>query len=140
MRTGTLERVSVEGSRQETILEGLKCVWSLTLNFLTHTIYWADSCKGRVESNRMDGAHATHTVLATGVLFSFGIAVFESSIYWTQINGVYTIDESTIEKRLVETSDSGSQGIQVVHSSKQPASEYVIHNTWKGDAKWLLFT
>lgn len=105
----------------------VRCIRPLTLEYSSHTIYWADHCRQSVESIRMDGSYETHSVVATGVHFSYGIAIYNSSLYWTQIDGVYALDvndsTSATSVKLVETSSLGAQGIQVVHSSKQPNGE-----------------
>ena len=68
-----------------TVLHSIHIVWpnALTLDYVTHSIYWGDAKLRVIESSFYDGSHR-RPVLTSGVRHVFAMTLFENYIYWTE--------------------------------------------------------
>lgn len=76
----------------------------------------------------MDGSMGTRSLLVTDVFFSYGISLFEDTIYWTQQTRLFSVDrvrgEPIIEIYSVGSNFSPLGGVEVVHLTKQPEGKH----------------
>ena len=125
--TETLERATIQGDAIWTLQNNVRCVWPLTLNYYTHTVYWIDYCNIRLESVRMEGSPEKNSLPVSNVelSLSFGITDFEDFLYWTQSNTVLSINKTAglVEEVYSSSSGEGIDGIKLVHPSKQPPGQ-----------------
>ena len=104
------------------------CIWPLTLDYSSYTIYWINYCTFRLESMSMDGSMEKQSLDVGEVYFSSGITQFKDEIYWTQrrntISSVLSVNKTHGEDvKLVFSGSSTLRlgGIEVVHPSRQPS-------------------
>lgn len=87
-----IERLNITGhDRVEIHPNFIPCTLRITLDYTTQSLYWADQCMFRIERSNTDGSDRT-VIIPQGVYFSYGITLFEETLYWIQlapINGVY---------------------------------------------------
>ncbi|CAG9770679.1 unnamed protein product [Ceutorhynchus assimilis] len=85
----TIERAFLNGSNREILIDSdLRIVSGIAIDYKSQRLYWADMREGiyyRIESANLDGGE--REIIFEGTHSKpFGIAVDESSIYWTDIN------------------------------------------------------
>lgn len=80
----TVERINVMSmtDRAQIHTTHIPCTLNLAIDYDSLGLYWTDYCMYRIETSGMDGAE--RSVMANGVYFSGGIAVFNHTVYWTQ--------------------------------------------------------
>ncbi len=105
------------------------CIRSITLDFVTQSVYWVDNCFNKLESVRIVG-ESTSNVLVVQLqpLLSRGISIFESYLYWTAVgrsNFISRLDRSTgsTVTQVSNTILKQINGIEVIHPSRQPDSK-----------------
>lgn len=123
-----IEKASMDG-RNRTVIHDTALTWpnALTLDYQRQVLYWADASLDKIESSNVDGTN--RRLLSTvGVLHPFGLALFDSTLYFTDWSGVSvkTVDingsnSTTIFSGLLCTQPFG---IVVVSEQKQPIGEY----------------
>lgn len=90
-----IERASMDGSDRRTVIgsEHLKWPNTVTVDQVLHRLYWIDSGKGYIGSSNLDGTDL-RKIVTSSTAQSYGLAVFEGSIYWTQTRGkVFTANK-----------------------------------------------
>ena len=115
--------VSVHGGDKEILITGLPCLQALTIDYVTHVVYWADRCLFEFQSLSLNGDRETHSYpFARVVYFVSSMAKFKDNLYWVEPTGIYTILRSGEGFRTVMAASSFSApiAIQVVHPSHQP--------------------
>ena len=133
-RSKGLEIVAATGEGRQTLLTGLMCPWPITIDYISHTLYWSDICRLRIETANVDGTERSiFSPLSHRVLFSYGLTIFGDYIYWAQSNTreVFKADkrEATQILKIYTHTVGGVPGrpntvpilnaIQVVHPSRQ---------------------
>lgn len=78
-----IERASMDG-KQRTILHEKHLFWpnALTIDYPTHSLYWADSKLHVIESSHVDGS-GRRLVIADVIRHPFAMTLFEDRLYWT---------------------------------------------------------
>ena len=78
-----IERAALDGSHR-TILVNDSVAWpnGLTIDYLTHKIYWADAKLDKIEVMNLDGSNR-RVVLNDKLLHIFGFTVLGDRLYWT---------------------------------------------------------
>lgn len=94
-------------------------------------MYWADALEDRIEVSDLDGRDRKQIVEHT--THPFGVAIFESSIYWTNWynKSIWKSDKRGRHKaQEVRTGLSGALDIRSVSRSRQPNqwSPCVVYN------------
>lgn len=123
LRARTLEMGSIMGSSREILRNDLQCIWPVTIDYSTHTIYWVDYCVYAFESLRMDGDRFSHSYpFDKTVFFVSSIAKYGNNLYWVEPDGIYTISLSGGDYITLMESSSTMRplSLQVVHPSSQP--------------------
>lgn len=119
-----LMKASVTGDAQSVIHSNLLCVNVLAIDYASVTIYWIDTCLYEIHSLRLDGEASTHTFpFSANILFPSGLMIYNSTFYWSDLNGVYSRENSTnAEVVSIYDAPQGSRatGVQLIHPSMQP--------------------
>lgn len=121
---------SVHGGELEVLIDDLLCVESLTLDYTTHTLYWADMCEYTFQCLNMNGNRETHTYPFNQIVFFVSsIAKFGDDLYWVEPNGIHAMSRSGDNYRRVMEAGSSERplGLQIVHSSHQPQGLNIIN-------------
>ncbi len=94
------------------------------MDYYSQTVYWADYCNYQLESAAMDGSGEVTSLRVSNIQISYGIALFEETLFWTQSTVVLAVNKKTGGSGMEIFRSSSSErvnGIKVVHPSKQPA-------------------
>ena len=64
---------------------------ALTMDYATHTLYWADAKLLSLESSSIDGSNR-RPILTKDLKHPFAMTMFEDQLYWTdwQTNSIYS--------------------------------------------------
>ena len=123
---------------QREISHRTNCPWPVTIDPLTQTVLWSDYCGFNIQSVFLNGTNPI-TVLPGRehpVHFSYGVALFQESLFWTQQEFVYSVNRRgtilvtqvfNIRNALGGLAVSGQNqlnGIKAVHPFRQPTGEY----------------
>ena len=123
LESGSLEMGSIFGGERESLITNLPCLNSLTIDYSTHTIYWADTCLHLFQSLSMSGdRESLGYPFSQIVYFVSAIGQYEENIYWAEPRGIYTVGLSGNGYTNVMTSASNRRlvSMQIVHPSQQP--------------------
>ena len=114
---------SVLGESRETLVENLECIWPVTIDYTTHTLYWVDTCEYVFQSLTLTGDRESHSYpFDINVYFVNSVAMFKDNLYWVEPTGIYTIQFSGegYENIVRSSSTRRPLHVQVVHPSQQP--------------------
>ena len=130
--TETIERVPVNGNGQQTILRDLGCVWPVDLEYISHTLYWADSCSFTLKSEMLLPSNGSDPppLSMTGVSFSRGITHYQDVLYWSDSLRAYAVNKTLGEDPVLvfrSTSTLPMRGLEMISSEKQPEGIYVYN-------------
>ena len=126
----TLNRVSVLGNSQKTLLSNLTCLRPISVNFHNHTVYWTSSCMYSFQSIPIDGNGLPHSILLhVDHFFPYSIASFGNWLYWTESLAIYYLyspgnSSNAMFGKLLDITRALS--IQVVHPSNQLPGIYIV--------------
>ena len=133
----TLEVAAVTGEGREILATGQvyvysffqRCVWSLTVNYAEHVLYWFNSCFSQMESVNMNGSQYARSNLSRYSTYdSYGIANLNDTIFWTQDRSVYSTDklpgEPVVRITMTSRSEGRTTGIKVIHPLQQPTGAH----------------
>ena len=83
-----IERSSMDGADRKTILGSDTLRWpnAVAVDQLLNRLYWVDSGNGYIASSDFDGKDVRQ-IITSNTVSSFGLAVFEGSLFWTQTRG-----------------------------------------------------
>ena len=83
-----IERASMDGTDRKIVIgsEHLKWPNTVTVDQILHRLYWIDSGKEYIGSSNLDGKDLRKIVFSN-TRTSYGLAVFEGFVYWTQTRG-----------------------------------------------------
>ncbi len=78
----------MDGSNRRTIIHPENLQWpnSVTVDQITERVYWVDRRAGYIASSTLDGSDM-RKIVTSNVGSSFGLAVFEDLVFWSQTNG-----------------------------------------------------
>ena len=82
-----IEKCAMDGdSSSRQVLVDREIVWpnGLTIDYQEERIWWVDASLGTVESMLLNGQDRKITMRSWGVRYTFGISVFQDSIYLTR--------------------------------------------------------
>ena len=122
------------GTTERESLRRTSCPWPLTIDPVTQTVVWSDHCTFDIQSVFLNGTN--HRTVLPGrthrVHFSYGVTLFQESLFWTQANFVYTVNRRgnvsvteifDIGDPLLQIRERQLNGISVVHPFKQPTGK-----------------
>ena len=96
-----IERAALDGSHR-TILVNNSVEWpnGLTIDYLSHEIYWADAKLDKIEVMNLDGSNR-RVVLNDKLLHIFGFTVLGDRLYWTdwQKRAIESVNKKTRKDR-----------------------------------------
>ncbi len=101
----------MDGTQRTTLItDHLTWPNSLTIDYPTNTLYWADAKLHIIESARIDGTNR-RPVLTVGVLHPFGLTVFENRLYWSDWNtlSINAITKTTFGANFTENGVSAQE-------------------------------
>ena len=120
-----LERMSMDGTAHTTIISS-DIVWpsGLAIDHHTQTLYWCDASLDRLESSDFNGEHRTILMERQFIFYPFGLAYFNSTLYWGdwvvgflyRLSVVDTTDYNYVRAVL----ESEPTGLRVVSRMNQP--------------------
>ena len=78
----------MDGSDRKTVIgsEHLKWPNTVAVDQILHRLYWIDSGKEYIGSSNLDG-NDLRKIVSSNTGTSYGLAVFEGFVYWTQRRG-----------------------------------------------------
>lgn len=126
-----METSVVTGNRSVTLLYSKAlCAQSITLDHSSYKLYWVDYCAYQIEAMNMwtlDHSIALHSLLHLPRFVS-GIVHFYDALYWTEVNGIFFLNETKDRVVKLYPGDSREQltGIQIVHPSRQPTGLKIV--------------
>ena len=96
-----IERAALDGSHR-TILVNDSVAWpnGLTIDYLSHKIYWADAKLDKIEVMNLDGSNR-RVVLNDKLPHIFGFTVLGDRLYWTdwQKRAIESVNKRTRDDR-----------------------------------------
>ena len=135
--SGSLEMGSINGGDRESLIANLPCVQALTIDYSSHTVYWADTCIFSFQSISLNGDRETLSYpFSRNVFFVSSMGMFEDNLFWVEPTGIYTVQRSGQGYRAVMAASSTRRprSMQVVHPSQQPPGECT---TVANNLKWI---
>ena len=118
-----IEGASMDGEDRKTIIGSEHLHWpnAVAADQVLNRLYWTDSGKGYIGSSNLDGTDL-RKIVQSNTRSSFGLAVFESSIYWTQMSGkVYKANKfDGNDKKEIRGAFFRSYAIRVNHVAAKP--------------------
>lgn len=122
-----IEKCAMDGdSSSRQVLVNRDIVWpnGLTIDYQEDRIWWVDARLGTVESVLLNGQDRKITMRSWGVRGTFGIAVFQDSIYLTKRSRGRRVVKIRKDGRggivRIERHLYGPRGIVVYHRLRQP--------------------
>ena len=78
----------MDGEDRKTIIASEHVVWpnAVSVDEISERLYWVDGKLGYLGSSNLDGSDMRQ-IITTNLRTSFGLAVFENTVYWTQTSG-----------------------------------------------------
>ena len=113
----------MDGSNR-TVLHNTALGWpnAITLDHLTHTLYWADASLDRIESSNAIGADRK-VITSTGIEHPFSMAFFEDTLYWSDWQSDSVLSRGTRRgqrvREVVRSLSTEPMGVAVVTASRQ---------------------
>ena len=114
---------SVYGGTRETLITNLPCVHALMIDYSTHIVYWADTCRYEFQSISLDGDQESLSYPFTQIVFFVSsVAKFNDNLYWVQPSGIYTMTRAGEDFRVLLSASSNRRPVsmEIVHPSHQP--------------------
>ena len=115
----------MDGTAHTTIISS-DIVWpsGLAIDHHTHTLYWSDASLDQLESSDFNGEHRTILMERQFIFYPFGLAYFNSTLYWGdwvvgflyRLSVVDTTDYNYVRAVL----ESEPTGLRVVSRMNQP--------------------
>ena len=133
----------MDGTHKHAIVD-TKLVWpnALTIDRSRQVLYWADASLDKIESANVDGTERT-VLLQEGVLHPFSIAVFDSTLYWSDWQADTVFSSKLIAMRLTNLSSLVQQlstepmVVQVISTEIQVDSKLLYKRLKEGLILWL---
>lgn len=90
---GSIERAWMDGNN-ETSFVNKDVYWpiSLTLDFFTRRLYWADVFNDKIERIDLDGNN--REVIKQSTPFPYGIAIYNDLLFWTETDAMEVLVKS----------------------------------------------
>ncbi|KAJ6647666.1 Prolow-density lipoprotein receptor-related protein 1, partial [Pseudolycoriella hygida] len=140
-----VERCSMAGEYRKTIVQvsSIQGAWpnGITLDYTLKRVYWIDARSDSIHTTNYDGGDHQLVIRDTEILsHPFSIAVFENHVYWTdwRTNSVIRANKwNGSETLTLLKSNSQPFGITIMHSSRQPRSNFNPCSTNNGGCSHL---
>lgn len=90
---GSIERAWMDGNNQTSFVNK-DVYWpiSLTLDFFTRRLYWADVFNDKIERIDLDGSN--REVIKRSTPFPYGIAIYNDLLFWTENDAMEVLVKS----------------------------------------------
>lgn len=121
----------VTGNSSVVLHKKALCAQSVTLEYSSYKLYWADNCAYRIEAMNMWTLDHSIALNSQSHLTRFisGIVHFYDTLYWTEVSSIFFLNE-TKKDRVVKLYPGDSRemltGIQIVHPSRQPTGLKIV--------------
>ena len=128
------------GTTERELLQRTNCPWPLAIDPVMQSVFWSDHCRFNIQSVFLNGTN--HTIVLPGrthqVHFSYGVTLFQESLFWTQGSNVYSTRRRgsgpvteifNIRDPLLQAGETQLNGMHAVHPFRQPTGEYIDTQT-----------
>ena len=120
-----IQRISMDGTAK-TILHdtSLRAPYTITLDYDTQTLYWADYTLNKIEKSNADGSNR-QLVTTSLVNDAYSITFFSGSLYWTDLsyNRILTFPITSSASRFLTSAFGDMYGIKAITEERQPLGE-----------------
>lgn len=90
---GSIERAWMDGNNQTSFVnKDVHWPISLTLDFFTRRLYWADVFNDKIERIDLDGSN--REVIKRSTPFPYGIAIYNDLLFWTENDAMEVLVKS----------------------------------------------
>lgn len=84
-QSAKIERSLLDGSERKVIVKtGISLPRSVTVDCVTHDVYWVDAIVDAIQSVSFNGGNRRY--IQTNTPNPYGLAVFDSYVYWVDRN------------------------------------------------------
>ena len=118
----------MDGTAHTTIIS-TDIVWpsGLAIDYQTHTLFWSDASLDKLESSDFDGQHRQILFERQFIFYPFGLAFFNSTLYWGDwvVGFVFRLSviDPTDYNYVAPVLESEPTGLRVVSELNQPHGE-----------------
>jgi hypothetical protein len=103
---GTIGRVNLDGSNQQTIISDLDKPWGIAIDLRGQKLYWADINLGKIQRANFDGSQVEDVIIGLSGPREIEFNPYERKIYWVE-NGLGQIKCADLDGNDVEVLVSG---------------------------------
>ena len=115
-----IEKAEMDGSGRQSIVTG-NIVWpnGLTIDQATNRLYWVDAKLDTIEMTDLNGASRQVLLSSADQIHPFGLALYESVLYWTDWN----------KKSILRYNLTSAKHETVIPDLQQPMDIHVYDST-----------
>ena len=112
----------MDGTSVETLHDtNVYNVYAITLDYTSQKLYWVNTNNRHIESSNCNGTERVIISTAAEIFYSWGIAIFDGDIYWTEYYSrkVYKLPLNSSTVFTIAESITTLYGLQIYSKEKQ---------------------